>query len=134
MNVYISHAAADRILAGRVADVLKKAGFQVWDESQLLPGDNWGEKLGHALQDANAMVVLLTSHSLDSPNISYDLSYALGKKEFKGRVIPVLAAPPDQPPRDKVPWVLNKFPTVNLAEGDGEEGLKRIAQVLQGAA
>ena len=40
------------------------------------------------------MVVLLTSHSLDSPNISYDLSYALGKKEFKGRVIPVLAAPP----------------------------------------
>ena len=42
MNVFISHAAADRDLARRVADVLKKAGFQVWDESQLLAGRQLG--------------------------------------------------------------------------------------------
>jgi hypothetical protein len=135
MNVFISHAAADKDLARRVADVLKASGFQVWwDESQVLPGDNWGEKLGQALDTSDAMVVLLTRDSLQSPNVSYEIGYALGKKDYKGRVVPVIAAPPDQLPRDKIPWVLSKFPTVNLGEGGAEEGLRRIAQVLQEAA
>ena len=134
MKVFISHASADQDLARRVADVLKASGFQVWDESQVLPGDNWGEKLGQALEGSDAMVVLLTRHAVQSPNVSFEIGYALGKKDYKGRVVPVIAAPPDQLPKDKIPWVLSRFPTVNLADGGADEGLKRIAQVLQEAA
>ena len=49
MKVFISRASTDAKLAKRVADVLKEAGFEVWDDTQILPGENWGEKLAEAL-------------------------------------------------------------------------------------
>jgi hypothetical protein len=134
MKIFISHSFADQELADRVAAGLKASGFQVWDESEVLPGDNWGEKLAQALQDADAMVVLLTPASLRSAKVSHELSYALGKKNYKGRVVPVLAAPPEQLPHDRIPWVLSKFRTVNLVETGPEEGVKQIAEVVREAA
>jgi hypothetical protein len=134
MKIFISHSFADQDLANQVAKALKASGFQVWEESEVLPGDNWGEKLGQALADAEAMIVLLTPDSLRSPHVGYEISYALGKKDYKGRVVPVLAVPPDQLPPEQIPWVLRKFRTVNLVETGPEEGAKQIAEVLRGAA
>jgi hypothetical protein len=135
MNVFISYAPADAELAGRIADVLKASGFQVWDDSQILPGDNWGVRLAQALEEAEAMVVVLTPHSLRSPNVSREVGYALGNKDYKDRVIPVIAAPPDQLPQEDIPWVLNRFQVIHLQDDDRDkEGLERIAQVLQAAA
>jgi hypothetical protein len=45
MQVFISHAAPDAKLAKRIAAVLREAGLQVWDDTQILPGDNWGRSL-----------------------------------------------------------------------------------------
>ena len=87
MKVFISHDFNDTKLARRVAGTLRKAGFQVWDYSEINPVDNWGESLGN---------VLLTPNLVDSYNVSHDLSYALGKLEYKGRVIPVIADPSQQ--------------------------------------
>lgn len=134
MKVFISHAYADADLARRVADVLEKSGFQTWDESQILPGDNPGEKTGEALRESDAMVVLLTPDSLRSSNISHEISYALGNKNYKDRLIPVAAAPPEQLPKEEIPWVLGleRFMWVDLRDkGQDEEGLKRIAQALR---
>jgi hypothetical protein len=39
------HPALDVKLAKRVANVLREAGFQVWDETRILPDDNCGAKL-----------------------------------------------------------------------------------------
>ena len=135
MKVFISHASTDAKLAKRVADVLKEAGFEVWDDTQILPGENWGEKLAEALQESKAMVVLLTPDSLRSQNVSYEVGYALGKGDYKGRVIPVIAAPPEQVPKESIPWVLYKFQMIHLRDQErDEEGLRRIAQVLKEAA
>ena len=134
MKVFISYAPVDAELARRVADVLRASGFQVWDNSQILPGDNWGAKLAEALQDSEAMVVLLTPNSLRSPNIQFEVGYALGNKDYKDRVVPVIAAPPDQLANEDIPWVLNRFQVIHLKDEDrDEEGLQRIAQVLQAA-
>ena len=135
MKVIISHAATDTKLAKRVADVLREADFQVWDETQILPGDNWGTQLAEALQESGAMVVLLTPNSLHSPNLSYEVGYALGKEGYKGRVIPVVAASPEQLPKEDIPWILHKFHMIHLQDQQkDEEGLRSIAQALQGAA
>ena len=134
MKVFISHAATDAKLANRVAHVLREAGFQVWDETQILPGDNWGTQLAEALQESEAMVVLLTPNSLHSPNLSHEVGYALGKAGYKGRVIPVLAASPEQLPKEDIPWILHKFHIIQLQDQDkDEEGLRSIAQALQEA-
>jgi hypothetical protein len=133
MNVFISHASTDSDLAQRVANVLRGAGFGVWDESQVLPGENWGEKLAQALQEADAMVVLLTPDAVRSPNISHDVGYALGKSNYRGRLIPVLAAPAGQLAEEQIPWILKKLPMISLNNG-GEEGLLDIVDALQKAA
>jgi hypothetical protein len=134
MKVFISHAAADAKLAKRIADVLREASFQVWDESEILPGDNWGTKLAEALQESEAMVVLLTPHSLRSANLSYELGYALGNEDYKGRLIPVVAAPPNQLPKEEIPWVLQKFHIIYLPNQErDEEGLREIARALKEA-
>ncbi len=134
MKVFISYAPVDAELARRVADVLRASGFQVWDNSQILPGDNWGAKLAEALQDSEAMVVLLTPNSLRSPNIQFEVGYALGNRDYKDRVVPVIAAPPDQLPNEDIPWVLNRFQVIYLKDEDRDgEGLQRIAHVLQAA-
>lgn len=136
MKVFISHASTDTKLAKRVANVLRESGSQVvWDDTQILPGDNWGEALANALKESDAMVVLLTPGSLGSPNISYEIGYALGNKNYKGRLIPVISVPPDQLSHDEIPWVLRKFRMIHLADQEGdEEGLRKIAQVLEEAA
>ena len=134
MKVFISYAPVDAELARRVADVLRASGFQVWDNSQILPGDNWGAKLAEALQDSEAMVVLLTPNSLRSPNIQFEVGYALGNRDYKDRVVPVIAAPPEQLPDEDIPWVLNRFQVIHLNDEDRDgEGLQRIAHVLQAA-
>jgi hypothetical protein len=133
MNVFISHASTDSELAQRVANVLRGAGFGVWDETQILPGENWGEKLAQALQESDAMVVLLTPDAVRSPNINFDVGYALGKLNFRGRLIPVLAAPPGQLLDDQIPWILKKLPMISLRNG-GEDGLLEIVRALQNAA
>jgi methylmalonyl-CoA mutase cobalamin-binding subunit len=135
MKVFISHAATDAKLAKRVAHVLREAGFQVWDETHIFPGDNWGTQLAEALQESEAMVVLLTPNSLHSPSLSHEVGYALGKEGYKGRVIPVLAGSPEQLPKEDIPWILQKFHMIHLQDQEkDEEGLRSIAQALQDAA
>lgn len=135
MKVFISHASTDAKLAKRVAKVLREAGFQVWDDTDVLPGDNWGAELAKALEESDAMIVLLTPDSLRSPNINYEIGYALGDEDYEGRLIPVVAAPPEQLPEEEIPWVLHKFHKVYLTDQEqDEEGLQRIAQALREAA
>lgn len=134
MKVFISHAYADAELARRVAEVLEASGFQTWDESRILPGDNWGEKIGEALRESEAMVVLLTPNSLHYSHVSHEISYALGDTAYKDRLIPVIAAPPGQLPEGEIPWVLrlDRFHTIRLPDKDqDEESLKKIAHALQ---
>jgi hypothetical protein len=138
MKVFISHSDADADLAKRVADTLKRSGFQVWDagdNSQVLPGDNWGEKLAQALEESSAMVILLTPNSVKSPHVTHELSFALGNTNYKGRVIPVLAAPPEQLPMDQIPWILGHFQMIRLLdeERDGK-AIQQIADALLAAA
>ena len=64
MKVFISYAQQDAALAGRVAEALQGDGLEVWNaERNLLPGDNWAAEVGRALEESEAMVVLLTSRS-----------------------------------------------------------------------
>jgi hypothetical protein len=131
MQVFISHAARDADLAARIAVQLRGCGLEVWDESRILPGDNWGLKLAEALQTSEAMVVLLTKESAHSPNISHEVGYALGNTEYRGRVVSVVAAPPRDPSETEVPWVLRRFQMIRLAGDDrDDERLRNVAEGL----
>jgi hypothetical protein len=135
MNVFISYSGADAALANRIRETLRISGFHVWDGQQVLPGENWHAQAAEALERSDAMVVLLSPNSLRSPNISHEIGFALGSKQYKGRVVSVLTATPDQFPAEGLPWILTRLPMITLPDAEqNEEGLSKIAAVLKSAA
>jgi hypothetical protein len=130
MKVFLSYAHEDQELARRVGDVLEEAGLQIWDaQREILPGDNWALRIGEALQDSHAMVVLLTPHGLASGAVRRDLEYAMGEKSYKHKLIPVILGGAGEMPHEKLPWILKHLPTMRVDPGD-QESLRRVARLL----
>lgn len=114
MKVFISHSAQDSALARKVADVLQKNGLEVWYDGEILPGDNWAQKVSEALEQSQAMVVLITPESLRSKGVERDIEYALGQRQFSGRLIPVVVGALKDLPPDDLPWILRHFRIIEL--------------------
>lgn len=135
MKVFISHTQTDRRLARKVASGLKASGFDVWDDTRILPGQNWAEEIAQALRECEAMVVLLTPDALASRFVQSEISYALGQASYGHRVIPVFVGSPDQIPEDRIPWILRRLKGIVLPEpGKDEEGIAQIASALKQVA
>jgi hypothetical protein len=136
MKVFISHANQDEALASKIVSSLEDAGLDVWyDEREILPGDNWADRIASGLKEANAMVVLVTPTALESNQMQRDVDYALTQKRFKGRLVPVLAGDSRQFQGWSIPWIFEHLPTISLkGNGTSKEELQQIAEVLKNAA
>jgi len=135
MKVFISHSYTGEPLVREVATALQNAGLEVWDgEREIFPGDNWAEKIGQALREAEAMVVLDTPNTLSSSWVKRDIQYALGEQRFRDRLVTVMAGPPEKLPEDEIPWILRRFKFIKLADNGMKEDFKQIAQALLAAA
>ena len=136
MKVFISYAQKDEALASKVVASLEEAGLDAWySKREIMPGDNWADKISAGLKESDAMVVLLTRSSLDSNSVTWEIDYALSQKPFKRRLIPVFVGNADDFPVDRIPWIFSHLQTFKLSEnGKNDEQLKQIAQVLKDAA
>lgn len=132
MKVFISHSHTDEKLARRVAAILEETGLDVWDDRrEIMPGDNWAAKVAQALQESDAMVVLLTPEALRSSWVRREIEYALGDKAYSKRLIPVLVSPQERIPEEDIPWILRHLESIKLDQHDKEEeGIRQIAQAL----
>ena len=132
MQVFISHSDSDSPLAARVSRALRKAGLQVWDPAlHLFPGDNWPAQVGRALEESDAMVVLLIPSSISSPHVKADMTYALGSKSYKNRLIPVAVGGREQLPTGEIPWIVRKLRWVDLPNPESADPeIKPIAEAL----
>ena len=115
MKVFISHAHADAPLAAKLSEGLEQTGLEVWDPGRdLLPGDNWAAEVARALEESEAMVVLLTPHSINSPYVRREMEYALGAKNYSNRLIPVVVGGPESLPEQQIPWIVRQLPWFKL--------------------
>lgn len=136
MKVFISHSSKDEALASKVVSYLEQSGLDVWyDSREIMPGDNWADKVAQGLRESEAMVVLVTPSALESNSLRRDINYALTQKRFKGRLVPVLAGDSRQFQGWTIPWIFDHLPTISLKEnGTSDKDLDQIAQVLKNAA
>jgi hypothetical protein len=92
LNVFISHSSLDKEYAHYIEAYLSQAGHEVWlDSSAFKPGDNLIEKLDVGLREADAVIVIVSRHSLQSKWIKHEFS-ALALRNISGetaRIIPV---------------------------------------------
>ena len=135
MKVFISHSQETKPLARQVVQALKNAGLDVWDdEHEIYPGDNWAKVTGEALEEADAMVVLLTPEALESIIVRREISFAIGNERFADRLIPVLVGVDHDRARNKVP-IISYLKTITMpAFGRQEEGINQITEALMAVA
>jgi hypothetical protein len=135
MKVFISYSDEDSALAKKVARVLRQNGLDVWIDDQVLPGDNWAQKASEALEESEAMVVLLSASALKTRWVKHDISFALGKREYSGRLIPVVVGSLEDLPADEYPWILRRLKIIEIhSPQEEEEGIEQIADVLREAS
>jgi TIR domain len=137
MKVFISYSQESTAHARKVGEALRKIGLDAWLYSdEILPGDNAAEEISQAIKESDAMVVLLSPEALASNTVRSEINYALGKKRFSGRLIPVIIGS-EEGFRDKgLPWILRTLNPIEMPEsGPGEdEGVRQIAEALQAVA
>lgn len=111
----MSHAHTDEALVARITEVLEKSGLEVWDpDREILPGDNWAGEVARALEESQAMVVILTPDAATSPWVKWEIEYALGAKNYTNRLVPVVVGDPDGFPAGELPWIARRLPRVQL--------------------
>lgn len=136
MTVFISHAQEDEYLAVNMAFALQKEGLQVWlANREILPGDNWGERVAEGLRNADAMVVLLTERAIASSQVRSEIEFALGNKDYSWRVVPVIVGHPAESKLHSLPWIIKRLKTVQMDSPDElDVAARRVSESLLAAA
>ena len=133
MRVFLSHSHVDAPLAAKVSEALEERGLEVWNaERELLPGDNWAAEVARALEESEAMVVLLTPDAANSPYVRRDMLYALGAKNYSHRLIPVVVGDRERLPEQQIPWMVRRLPWFELDSQHAE--VQPIADAIRSQA
>ncbi len=87
-DIFISYSRKDEDIARALKDRLNDAGIVGYmDTAGIKAGDNWRSKIADALDSCVLLVVVCTSHSVASHEITAEWAYAAGRGVT---VIPVL--------------------------------------------
>ena len=125
MQIYISHAFADLDYALELSARLAEAGVKVWSGAELFPGENWGLVSGKALEESDAMVVLVSPEAAGSEWVRHEVGYAMGAIRFKDRLVPVLVRP-----TRGMRFVLERFPAIPGGDLGAEGSAGRVLDSL----
>jgi hypothetical protein len=129
MQIFLSYAQADEAFARALSSQLAKRGLSVWNRGdEVLPRDNIWLRIGEALKKSKAMIVLVSPDAMRSENVGREIEYALGDRNYEGRVFPVTVRRTSD-----VPWILRKFKTFD-ARGSAAKVSVSIANALKKVA
>lgn len=99
-HVFISYAHIDYEFVTNVIERLTESGIQVWlDTDQLMIGKEWRTGIDQAIEEAFAVVVVMSPAAKTSEYVTYEWAFALGAKK---QVIPILYKQTDMHPRLEV--------------------------------
>jgi hypothetical protein len=109
---FLCHAKEDRETVERLGDDLHQDGFLTWfDKKDLLPGDDWEEKIKDAIERSDYVLVFLSRISCSKVGyVQREMKYALKQRELRPRgqrfIIPFLIEK-CEPPREfrRIQWL-----------------------------
>lgn len=86
-HIFISHSHEDSDFAEILHDKLTQAGFAVWRDTGIRGGEDWRREIDQAIQEAFALIVMMTSEAKTSEYVTYEWAFAWGARV---KVIPIL--------------------------------------------
>ncbi len=109
-HIFISYNREDRAVALRFAQALQQEGYEVWWDQRLATGQAFDEVTEKALEDARAVVVLWSTHSVGSRWVRAEATQA----DEAGKLMPVMIE------RCKRPIKFELTQTAELTGWDGD--------------
>src|ERR1022692_3420325 len=91
-KVFLSYSYEDKDAARQLYEALRSETLDVWlDEANLVPGEPWQNKVLQALDDADAVVVLIGKRAASSSPLQREVKEAVRRRELnpKLQVIPL---------------------------------------------
>lgn len=124
-RIFLSYAQTDRHLAEMLAKDLTAAGFTVWSDQEIMPGGNWARQVAEALDESEAMVVIVSPAAAKSESVRREIEFALTSPRYAGRLIPVVAKPTSQ-----MPWILDRLRPVSVKK-DASGISRQVIEALE---
>lgn len=121
-DIFLSYAREDQSTARQMAESFERAGYSVWWDQTLSPGEAYDEVTEQALEDAKAVVVLWSKHSVGSRWVRAEATQA----QRNGTFVPVMIEP------CKLPIMFELRQTADLSGWNGDAGRADWLSLLGG--
>lgn len=122
-KIFLSYSYNDRPWVEQFAIALEKEGIDVWFDRDLALGEDIREQIRSALRASNTLVVLLSSNSVKSPWIFFELGAAVGGNK---RIISIVI---DDMRPEQLPLPMMKYKY--LHESSPVSAAKEVAKAVQ---
>ena len=119
-DIFLSYAKEDREVARKVATLLENAGWVVWWDRRIPAGRTWRSVLEEALRDMRCMVVLWSTHSVESDWVRDEADEARTRK----RLVPVLIEAVNPPVGFRT------IQAADLSDWDGSNSAPGVKQLI----
>jgi hypothetical protein len=123
-KIFISHSYQDREFVEWLKSNLSELGFEFWyDQQEISVGDNIKEKINKGIQSSNAFILVLSSSSIKSDWVKYEMNSALLLNAVKKgiSILPIKLDNSNLPP-DLSSYLYVDF---SVSKQQGLENLKR---------
>lgn len=126
MKVFISHANSkkDREFAKSLALKLRDKGMETSNDTAIMAGEDWEEKLKKSLQEASAFIMLLSPNWTTSPWTAFEFGAA---QAIKKKVIPILLANSQW----TVPPMLRSMKMIDATKVDKNQIVNSIEEAIK---
>lgn len=126
-KIFISYSHDEVPFVSAVADELRLQGVESWfDETQLLAGTSWRERMANALASSKVVVVFLGART-QSPWMNFEIGAAVGGEK---PVVPVYLT---EAARRGAPSLLSHFVGIDAYDQKPDEVAQQIADVIRAA-
>ncbi len=79
-TVFLSYSQKDHVFADLVESKLAAAKISLWrEQGQLRAGTDWQQRIEQGISESLAVLIALSSNSAESPYVTFEWAYALGK-------------------------------------------------------
>jgi hypothetical protein len=127
-RVFLCHSSTDKAVVRELYDRLRNSGAYPWlDEEDLIPGQDWHQKIEQAIRVSGVIVVLLSRASTTKTGyVNKEIRFALdvADEQPDGAIFVIPARLEDC----EIPARLRRWQWVNLYEPNGFEKLLRALQ------
>lgn len=129
MQVFVSHTVQDADMARRIAADLKEEGITtISGFDSVLPGESISGRIGTAIMEADAVIVLVSTNSSRSSWIGSEVALALARQSA-GEKVPVIPLLKDR--NAELPFFLRDVKYMDISnEAEYSKALKELITVL----